>query len=104
MTEVHDLTQKIYDLDEDVLKASLSNLAEEMGGDLTGNSAPRGFSVGSIDFDALARTPISQGAVEFGQKIFAQVNTEAYQILCTPMGDKNTKVFGRLKLFVYEDP
>lgn len=93
MTEVKKLAEQIYDIDEDLLEARLGILVEEMGGDLTGESTPRGFSVDSIDFDAVARAPISLAALEVGQKVFNQVNGEAYKILCTPLalGDKNTE-------------
>lgn len=91
MTEANELAQQIYDLDEDVLEARLGTLAEEMGGDLTGKTAPRGVSVDTIDVETATRAPISQTAVELGQKVFTQVNAEAYKILCTPLGDKDTQ-------------
>lgn len=93
MTEAKKLAEKIYDIDEDLLEARLGILVEEMGGDLTGESTPRGVSVDSIDFDAVARAPISLAALASGQKVFNQVNGEAYKILCTPLalGDKNTE-------------
>jgi hypothetical protein len=51
-----------------------------MGGDLTGQSAPRGVSLDAIDIDVESRAPISQAAIEVGQKVFDRVNAEAYQI------------------------
>ncbi|MCL1474588.1 hypothetical protein [Argonema antarcticum] len=62
-----------------------------MGGDLTGKSAPRGVSLDAIDLEFETRAPISQAAIQAGQKVFDKVNAEAYQILCTPLGDKNTQ-------------
>jgi hypothetical protein len=91
MTEANELAQQIYELDEDVLEARLGTLAEELGGDLTGKSTPRGVSVDTIDVETATRSPISQAAVELGQKVFNQVNAEAYKILCTPIGDKDTE-------------
>lgn len=91
MTQANELVQKIYPLDEDVLVAKLGILAEEMGGDLTGKSAPRGVSVDSIDLEAGTRAAIPPGVRELGQKVFNQVNAEAYKILCTPLGDESTR-------------
>ena len=91
MTEANELAQRIYDLDEDVLEARLGILAQEMGGDLTGKSAPRGVALDSIDIEATSRALIPPGAVELGQKVFDRVNAEAYKILCTPLGDESTR-------------
>ncbi|MEG4057042.1 MULTISPECIES: hypothetical protein [unclassified Microcoleus] len=91
MTEANELAQQIYDLDEEVLVAQLGTLSEEMRGDLTAQSAPRGVSLDSLDLEVAARGPISQGAIEAGQKVFNQVNTEAYKTLCSPLGDKETQ-------------
>lgn len=91
MTEANELAQQIYDLDEDVLVAKLGTLSEEMGGDLTGQSAPRGVSVDSIDLEVGTRGIIPPGAIQIGQKVFNQVNAEAYKILCTPLGDESTR-------------
>lgn len=91
MTEANELAQQIYDLDEDVLVAKLGTISEELGGDLTGKSAPRGVSLDAIDVDVEARAPISPAAIQAGQKVFDKINAEAYQILCTPLGDKNTQ-------------
>ena len=91
MTQANELAQQTYQLDEDVLVAKLGTLSEKMGGDLTGQSAPRGVSLDSIDLDVESRAPISQAAIQAGQKVFDKINAEAYQILCTPLGDKNTQ-------------
>jgi len=91
MTEANELAQQIYDIDEDVLVAKLGILAEEMGGDLSGQSAPRGVSVDSIDLEVGTRGIIPPGAIQVGQKVFNQVNAEAYKILCTPLGDESTR-------------
>ncbi|MCL1474583.1 hypothetical protein [Argonema antarcticum] len=91
MTQANELAQQIYDLDEDVLVAKLGTLSEEMGGDLTGESAPRGVSLDSIDVEFETRAPISQAAIQAGQKVFDRVNAEAYQILCTPLGDLSSQ-------------
>ncbi len=91
MTEVNNLAENIYDIDEDILESQLGILVEGMGGDLTGESTPRGFSIDSIDFDAVARAPISLAALQAGQKVFNQVSGKAYEILCTPLGDKSTE-------------
>ena len=91
MTEVKNLAEKIYDIDENLLESQLGILVEGMGGDLTGESTPRGFSIDSIDFDAVARSPISVATLEAGRKVFNQVSGKAYEILCTPLGDKSTE-------------
>jgi hypothetical protein len=80
MTQANEIAQQIYDLDEEVLVAKLGTLSEEMGGDLTGQSAPRGVSLDAIDLEFESRAPISQAAIEVGQKVFDRVNAEAYQI------------------------
>ncbi|MFB2838932.1 hypothetical protein [Floridanema evergladense] len=91
MTEANELAQQIYNLDEDVLVAKLGTLSEEMGGDLSGQSAPRGVSVDSIDLEVGTRGIIPPSAIQVGQKVFNQVNAEAYKILCTPLGDESTR-------------
>ncbi|MGF1494139.1 MAG: hypothetical protein ACFBSC_17135 [Microcoleaceae cyanobacterium] len=88
---IDDLASQLTELHEDVLEAQLGNLAEAMGEDLSGETAPEEVDVDFIDVNAASRSPISEAAVAMGKRVFEQVSPQAYKIMCTPIGDPETQ-------------
>lgn len=77
MTNISNLIQKLNNVDESNLEAYLGLYVKQQGEDWLKDK-----SVDEIDLDMIEVGSRAKGLVEFGQKLSARLNAEAYDLLC----------------------